>query len=330
MDQQQIAAFRLGAHHLADRLPEGSLQRAAGACAIQNSPPGSALLALHARVAGVRADQVARAVEEDKILLQTWCMRGAPFLFPTEDAAVFTTGLLPDGAAGRRHFVFGVKQALARLDMSLDEAVSRTEAELDAVLPGRRLDIGELGVRLSERIESKLPPAQAEAWRAEGPYAPGAPLGEGVVHFVIRILALKGTVCFAPRSGNKAPFVLTSEWLGTNAPAADRTTDRTDAPAADRTTARTDTSAADRTADRDAARAELARRFLRCYGPATPEQFATWTGLSPEDARRWWRLVADELAEVDLGRRTGWVLAADLDALRSPGAVEGVRFVAAA
>lgn len=34
------------------------------------------------------------------------------------------------------------------------------------------------------------------------------------MHFCIRILTLQGVVCFAPRAGNKAPFVLVDEWLG--------------------------------------------------------------------------------------------------------------------
>ncbi|WUE13099.1 winged helix DNA-binding domain-containing protein [Nonomuraea sp. NBC_00507] len=43
---------------------------------------------MHARVAGVTSEEIAQAIEADKTLLQTWCMRGAPFLFPTQDAPV--------------------------------------------------------------------------------------------------------------------------------------------------------------------------------------------------------------------------------------------------
>ncbi|MGP3912254.1 winged helix DNA-binding domain-containing protein [Nonomuraea sp. 10N515B] len=274
-------------------------QGRAGACAIQNSPPGSALLALHARVADVTSEEVAQAIEADKTLLQTWCMRGAPFLFPTQDAPVFTMGVLPDGETSRRRFILGVEQALATLGMSLDEAVERTERELEAVLSERRLAIDELGARLSARIVRHLPPEQALVWQAEGPYAAGQPWGEGVVHFALRIVALKGALCFAPRSGNKAPFVLTAEWLGEPPP----------------------------DPDPQAARAELARRYLRCYGPSTPKGFAAWTGLTAGDVPHRWRLIEDELAEVDLDGRPAWLLASDLDALRSAEAVRGVRLL---
>lgn len=90
-----VIAFRLGAHHLTERLGENGLLDAAGRCGIQNSPPGSALLALHARVRNLTQEQVADAVAEEKSLLQTWSMRGAPFYFPAVDAPVFTTGVLP-------------------------------------------------------------------------------------------------------------------------------------------------------------------------------------------------------------------------------------------
>jgi hypothetical protein len=33
-------------------------------------------------------------------------------------------------------------------------------------------------------------------------------------------------------------------------------------------------------------RAELVRRYLRCYGPATPAALAEWAGISVDDARR--------------------------------------------
>jgi hypothetical protein len=79
VSRRDVIAFRLGAHHLTDRLGDAGLIEAAGRCGVQNSPPGSALLALHARVANLAKQQVADAVAVDRSLLQTWCMRGSPF-----------------------------------------------------------------------------------------------------------------------------------------------------------------------------------------------------------------------------------------------------------
>lgn len=295
----EAVAFRLTAHHLTERLGEASLLKAAGACAVQNSPPGSALLALHARVEDVTADGIARAVGEEKRLLQTWCMRGAPFYFPTADATVFTTGALPATEAGRRHLILGVEQALDRLGLGLDEVIGLVKDELRAVLSGKRLAITELGAELAVQVAAKLPSAQRDAWHSEGPYAAGQPLGEAVTHFCIRVLTLRGLVCLAPRSANTAPFTLVDEWLGHPLPDI--------AP--------------------EVARAELLRRYLRCYGPSTPKDFAAWVGVAVGDTGPWWDTVVEELVPVEFAGRRAWLLTDDLDALRSPSVPSGVRLL---
>ncbi|MEV0728641.1 winged helix DNA-binding domain-containing protein [Polymorphospora sp. NPDC050346] len=293
-----VIAFRLNAHHLTERLDGPRLLDAAGRCGIQNSPPGSALLALHARVRDLTGAQVSEAVADEKSLLQTWSMRGSPFYFPTVDAPVFTTGVLPPTEKAMRHFVPGVEQTLTKLDMSLTEAVGLSGAEIGDVLSGRQLPINELGAEVAGRIAGKLPDEQRRRWEEEGPYAPGQPLGEGVVHFCIRILTLQGVVCFAPRAGNKAPFVLVDEWLGHPIP----------------------------DIDPEAARAELLRRYLRCYGPSTRGDFAAWVGIQAGDTEPWWSLVEDELTQVEFGGKS-WVLTEDVDTLRSAPTPKGARLL---
>lgn len=292
-----VIAFRLRAHQLTERSDDGLLD-AAGRCAIQNSPPGSALLALHARVRNLTEEQVGRAVAEERSLLQSWCMRGSPFYFPVADAPVFTTGVLPPTEQAMRHFISGVEPALKNLDMNLLEAVELTGGEIGDLLSGRRLAIDELGAQLAQRIADKLPKRQRDIWEQEGPYAPGQPLGEGVVHFCIRILTLQRVVCLAPRAGNKAPFVLVEEWLGHPIP----------------------------DIDPRVARAELLRRYLRCYGPSKRGDFAAWAGLRARDTDPWWSVVEDELTQVDF-RGTSWILTEDLEALRSAPRPDGVRLL---
>jgi hypothetical protein len=51
--------------------------------------------------------------------------------------------------------------------------------------------------------------------------------------------------------------------------------------------------------ERDAAAAELARRYLRNYGPAAPRDLAAWSGLDGATTRRAWSAIASELDEVD-------------------------------
>jgi hypothetical protein len=232
--------------------------------------------------------RMSEAVAEERSLLQSWCMRGAPFFFPTADAPFFTTGVLPPTEAAMRHFVPGVVPAVDRLGVSLSEIAQLTGAEVREVLAGRRLAIDELGREVAERIAPKLPSSQRDIWEQEGPYAAGQPIGEAIVHFSIRILTLQGVVCFAPRTGKGGPFILVEAWLGQPIPRIDPET----------------------------ARAGLLRRYLRCYGPSTRADFAAWLGVRAGDASAWWSQVEDEMTQVEFGGKS-WILTEDLEALLS-------------
>jgi hypothetical protein len=271
---------------------------AAGACALQDSPPGSAAITLHARVADIGPDLIHHAVE-DRSLFHSWAMRGAPFFFPTADLAVFTTGVLPPDETARRRFVVGIEDALERLDMGLDEAVAHVRFRIDQVLMDRRLGITDLGAELAAAIAGDLPVETRRTWEAGGPYAPGQPWGEAVVHFCLRILALDQVVCFAHREGDTLPFVLVEQWLD-------------DLP---------------RPVDAAAARGAVARRYLHCYGPSTRAEMAAWLGVAARDAAPWWSAVEDELCEVRVDGRLRWLLAEDLDRLSAPPDVVGVRLL---
>ena len=118
------------------------------------------------------------------------------------------------------------------------------------------------------------------------------------MHFCLRILTLEQVICFAPREGGGAPFVLVDEWLDRPVPQLDPAT----------------------------ARAELVRRYLRCHGPSTRAHFAAWIGVRAGDAHGWWDLVADELTEVDRDGRA-WLLTEDAGSLGSAPMPEGVRLL---
>lgn len=169
----EIIAFRLRAHHLDERLDRSALVQVAGAHGIQNSPPGSALTSLQARVEDLSASDFTSAIAEDKSLLQSWCMRGAPFVIPVSDLGVFTTGVEPTSEQAMRHFVLGVERSVDELGLELSELVDRTESEVRAVLQGRRLTITDLGDEVAERLGPSLTTTQREVWESEGPYAKG-------------------------------------------------------------------------------------------------------------------------------------------------------------
>ena len=76
------------------------------------------------------------------------------------------------------------------------------------------------------------------------------------------------------------------------------------------------------------ARLELARRYLRVFGPATPEAFAEWAGIAPA----WGRAAFDALRQSLLPAYTpvgeGWILASDEAAFRAkPGPAANARLL---
>lgn len=297
-DLDQVLAFRLDSHNLAARQPPGSLLKAAGACGVQNTPPGSTALSLHARVDGLTPADVDRAMEADRTLLQTFSLRGATYAFPTADAAVFTLGVLPQDEESLRFFIIGASPAFDNVGMSAAEAVKRTSGALFEALDGRAMPKKELALELADRVSRQLSSRQLSAWKSPSWYAPCQLLGEAVVRFCLYIIALEGSFCFATRH-NAATYIRTDQWL--------------DAPLPE--------------ADLRRAQAELVRRYLSCYGPSTSAHFAEWAGVSPAQAAHAWRLLEEELIEVDFEGRNAWMLQRDLPRLMSPHMPEGVRFL---
>jgi hypothetical protein len=298
VDREHVLAFRLGGHNLARRLPRGSLLRAAGACGVQNTPPGSAGLSLLARVESLTPADVENALEADKALMQTFSLRGATYVLPTADAAVFTRGVLPEEEDSLRFFIAGAVPAFDKAGMSAVEAVRLTSDALFKVLDGRALPRRELAVELADSVSGHLAPGQLAAWRTPGGYAPGQSLGEAIVRFCLYVNALEGSFCFVTRR-NAAHYVRTHQWLGKPLPEADPLK----------------------------ARSELVRRYMSCYGPSTAEHFAEWAGVSPAQAARAWSLVEAELVEVDFEGHKALMLGRDVARLKSPLEPEGARFL---
>jgi hypothetical protein len=66
-------------------------------------------------------------------------------------------------------------------------ACSRPLVTASRSRPVAGIAINELGAELAARIACRLPSSQRDQWEAVGPYAPGQPLGDGIVHFCIRL-----------------------------------------------------------------------------------------------------------------------------------------------
>jgi hypothetical protein len=102
--------------------------------------------------------------------------------------------------------------------------------------------------------------------------------GQALVHILMRA-CLQGLVVRGPMAGRQHAYALVRDWIGESKPV-----------------------------ERDAALAELARRYLAGHGPATDRDLAKWAGLPLGQVRVGLHAIAPELNEradgrVDLRRR---------------------------
>jgi len=94
--------------------------------------------------------------------------------------------------------------------------------------------------------------------------------------------ANRGAVCFGPNRGRKVTYTSPHRWLPGFQPAAG-----------------------------PAALAELVRRYLHAYGPATPAQFAQWLGMPPRWATELFGTLAAQLQRVEVDGGPAWAVAGD-------------------
>lgn len=115
---------------------------------------------------------------------------------------------------------------------------------------------------------------------------------------LLKPAAFQGDLCFGPNQGQNVTFVRPQEWLREWRPVE---------PAE--------------------ALAELARRYLTAYGPATSDEFARWVGLEPAAAKRVFRSLGDEIETVEVEDWEGVVLASVLPQMSAVEAPRSVRLL---
>lgn len=279
---EQIRAFRLRAHHLDRAYPKEDIVELARGCGMQNTPPGAWETAVHCRVPDCTIQEPERLLYKEKSLLQAWSFRGAPVVFPADESAVFLSSLAPvEGEPWV--YTAGIALALDILQMSLEELL----AMLVQTMP--RLD-GEVIVSksaldqtLAQWMLPLVPTAKRELWNSPSVY--GSPdkqtIGGAVVSFLLRPCAFKGLVVFGERSGVSPTFTSYRGWTGHPLP-----------PHAE-------------------AGKKLVRGYLHCYGPSTVDNFVNWLGCSPQQGKRLWSAVGDELENVTVAGKKAFILAED-------------------
>jgi hypothetical protein len=127
------------------------------------------------------------------------------------------------------------------------------------------------------------------------------PRGQAPIH-LIQLAALEGLLCLGPDNDKGEPtYVLIDDWLGRQQPAAQKS-----------------------------ALAELARRYVRAYGPATADDLSAWSGMPVPQARTAVAEARPSLAEVTLRGEPAFLLRGRLNQLMEPApAVTDIRLLPA-
>jgi hypothetical protein len=88
--------------------------------------------------------------------------------------------------------------------------------------------------------------------------------------------AFQGLLCFGPDRDGEPAYVLLDQWLNHRS-------------------------------EQQVTLNDLALRYLTAYGPARPEDFASWAGVPLNQARASWRALTNAFVEVEHGDRPIWI-----------------------
>lgn len=278
ISDEQYRQFRVRTHHLDQRLPAQQLLTAAGTIGFQNSPPGAWEQAVFNRIADITAAELRAMLEEQKSLLQAWSFRGAPAVFPTQDAAVFLNALVAEKNEGPWIYTAGLVPSLPQLGIDYTTLLTVVGQATKAVLADKTITgKGQLDATIAEAVAADLPAAKQAAWQQPSPYGAKQTLGEAAVSFMLRPASFQGLVVFGKRAGQSPTFTSPQHW-GVDWP------------------------------QQSAAAQELVRRYVHAYGPTNRQEFTKWLGCSTAQGQRLWALIAGEATAVDAGS----VLTADV------------------
>jgi uncharacterized protein YcaQ len=130
----------------------------------------------------------------------------------------------------------------------------------------------------------------------------GAKIAQGSWGTILRPAAFSGRLCFAPSVGQRVRFTHPATWVtGSSKPI-----------------------------DAQQATAEVTRRFLGAYGPATNQDLARWwNGGGVVTARQWIAALGEEVTPVDLEGAPAWMLTAHVRKLRELSPLKSVRLLPA-
>lgn len=185
----QVVAFRLNRHHLVRRAPLQLLKTVVSdICGIQAQLMSASELALLARVKDLTREDITCALQRERSLAKTWCMRGALHLLAADDLPIYTGGLLRQGLRREREW-------LARYGISHSEMDAMVRAIVEG-LADEVLTRKELAQHVSARLGEKAKRWVEHSWGG-----------------IVKQACLQGLVVFGPSRGQEITFVRRDKWL---------------------------------------------------------------------------------------------------------------------
>jgi Winged helix DNA-binding domain len=262
-------------HFLSSAHPGPLSQIVAALVGLHATDPATPYLSLWARLPGFGTDHLELELYEKRSAVRHLAMRRTLWLVNSDDLSIIQSASSDRVAINeRRRLTADVRKAGVAADGErwLDQAC-------DAVLR----HLAENGPASSTELRSTLPelagtydPAPGKPWGGAVPLAPR----------VLTVLSARGDIVRGPNDGSwttsRPRWATTTEWIGPVAPSEER-----------------------------AAQAELTRRWMRTFGPATAVDVKWWFGTTLTAARK--ALNEIGTVEVDLHGSAGYALPDDLE-----------------
>jgi hypothetical protein len=281
-------AFRAIAHHLVDRLPAKEWAEALSV-GLQDTPPGSAIQGLAARVEDVTPEMWETERVSSRNLVVSWSLRGAPYAHLIEDHDAFSVAARPTGEQAWLTFLAWTRHTAESVGMRPAGAVALTAAHAEGLLMEGPMNKADLSTELREVLPSELLP-WCRACKVHH-----------VPDQVLRAAGLFGGLVIGDDDvEGRFTIVRPDQWMGT---LIDKEGWAWRQP--DKRTARQQ-------------RLELVHRYLSAYGPADAPMFANWLGVNTAEAAHRFAEAHQAGHLVDVAgptpdRAMGWLHVDDVD-----------------
>jgi DNA glycosylase AlkZ-like len=270
-------------HHLGSKTKSDDVCQLAGELVgIHATDPASVYLGCLARMSHFAREDMANALYEERSLLKMLGMRRTMFVVPRDLGGVMHSAVTRAlGVVERKRLIQMLTDA--RVDPDVPGWVAQVEKETVAALD-------DLGEATASQLTKRVP-----GLRFQISFGEGKKWG-GKVGVSTRMLFLLATEARVIRGRPKGSWLSSMYawapmmgWLG----------GPLEHPPVDE------------------AHAELVRRYLTTYGPATQRDIQWWTGWTVATTKK--ALAANKVSEVALDGGTGFALASDLDKTSDPG-----------